>query len=298
MPTHRQVSVITLVLALAGAGLACRDDPPAANAGATGGRGGATGGGAGSGGKGGTGGTRTGGSAGTGSDGSAGSDATTGAADGGTDTAGTGGTGVTADAGDAAGTGGAGGTAGAGGAGGTGGSIDAAVDVPKPVDLPPDLPPDMNATTVQVTQCSQINCPGFTSVVNQCAAFDASCTYETSMELPQKHTNYCHSNGVKKAARTVYSGNAYTTTMEVQKANGDDCYTLVIAGTGGTADVQTWTYKNPAGATVGTASWTASNGQLTIRCDGVNYVIGNIGCPGTDGQPDDGNDCTSASCDL
>ena len=57
MTAHRLTSIITLALALAGAGLACGDDKPTADASTTGGRGG-SGGAGGSAGRGGTGGRR------------------------------------------------------------------------------------------------------------------------------------------------------------------------------------------------------------------------------------------------
>jgi hypothetical protein len=286
MTAHRLTWILSLAVALAGSGLGCGDDKPSADASTTGGTGGSagrggTGGTAGRGGAGGSGGT--GGSAGTagttaGSGGS-GSDASG-------DTAGTGGTG----------TGGTAGTGGAGGSGGTGGGTDAAADMALPVDLPVDqplpvdLPPDTQATTVNVSDCAQFMCPQLTSVASQCQASETTCVHSKE---GADQTNYCHSNGVKKVANTTFNGNAYTTIMEVFKANsGDDCYTLEIRGTGGTPDMQNWTYKSTAGATLATATWRSDTGQLTIRCDNVNYVIGNVGCPGTDGQPDD----TSAEC--
>jgi hypothetical protein len=298
MTAHRLTWILSLAVALAGSGLGCGDDKTAADASAAGGRGGTTGGTGGAAGRGGTGGAAgrggaggTGGSAGTagstaGSGGS-GSDAAL------SDTSGTGGTGGTAGT---AGTGGAGGTA------GTGGGTDAAVDMPLPVDmavdqpLPVDLPPDTQAaTTVNVSDCAQFMCPQLTSIASQCQASETTCTHSKE---GADQTNYCHSNGVKKVANTTYNGNAYTTIMEVFKANsGDDCYTLEIRGTGGTPDMQNWTYKSTAGATLATATWRSDTGQLTIRCDNVNYVIGNVGCPGTDGQPDDtGAECPAGAC--
>jgi hypothetical protein len=290
MTAHRLTSILTLALALAGPGLGCGDDKPAADASAAGGRGGSGGaGGTGArGGSGGTGGsTATGGTTGTGgSTGGSGGSATDSSATGGTGDTGTGGTG----------------TGGAGGTGGTGGGTDAAVDMMMPVDLPVDqplpvdLPPDTQATsTVMVSDCAQFMCPQLTSVASQCQASETTCTHSKE---GTDQTNYCHNNGVKKVARTTYSGSSYTTIMDVFKANsGDDCYTLEIRGTGGTPDMQNWTFKSTAGATLATATWRSDTTQLTIRCDNVNYVIGNVGCPGTDGQPDDTSaECPAGSC--
>ena len=120
------------------------------------------------------------------------------------------------------------------------------------------------------------------------------------MELPMRHTNYCHVNGVKKQARTTYAGTGYTTEMQVKKPDGSDCYSLQIVGSGsGTADVQNWTFRNPAGAQLATAVWRAMENRLTVQCDGVNYVIGDVGCPGTDGQPDETSaDCPDGTCSF
>ena len=121
-----------------------------------------------------------------------------------------------------------------------------------------------------------------------------------AQQAERDQTNYCHSNGVKKVANIgAGSGASYSTRVEVFKANsGDDCYTLEITGTGsGSTDMQNWTYKSPAGATLATATWRASDGRLVIRCDNVDYVIGDVGCPGTDGQPDDMSaECPAGTC--
>jgi hypothetical protein len=299
MTAHRLTWILSLAVALAGSGLGCGDDKTAADASATGGRGGTTGGTGGAAGRGGTGGTAGRGGAGGagGTAGTAGSTAGSGGSgsDASSDTSGTGGTGGTAGS---AGTGGAGGTA------GTGGGTDAAVDMPLPVDmavdqpLPVDLPPDTQASsTVMVNDCAQFMCPQLTSIASQCQASETTCVHSKN---GADQTNYCHSNGVKKVAHIVSAGgSAYTTTMEVFKANsGDDCYTLVIQGTGGGAnDMQNWTFKSPAGATLATATWRASDERLVIRCDNVDYVIGDVGCPGTDGQPDDtGTECPVGTC--
>ena len=150
-----------------------------------------------------------------------------------------------------------------------------------------------------VSACSQINCPQLLDVASQCAANESDCSYEVKMTDPNRVTNYCHENQVKKFATTTGTGGtAYRTIMEVVKAGGAACYTLEINGTAsGSADVQSWTFKNPAGTELATATWRASNEQLTIHCGGVNYVIGDVGCPGTDGQPNDGDDCSAADCE-
>ena len=140
-------------------------------------------------------------------------------------------------------------------------------------------------------------CPQLTSIASQCQASETTCVHS---KPSGDQINYCHSNGVKKVAHIgAGSGTSYTTTVEVFKANsGDDCYTLEINGTGaGATDMQNWTFKSPAGATLATATWRASDGRLVIRCDNVNYVIGDVGCPGTDGQPDDMSaECPAGTC--
>jgi hypothetical protein len=140
-------------------------------------------------------------------------------------------------------------------------------------------------------------CPQLTSIASQCQASETTCVHS---KPGGDQTNYCHSNGVKKVAHTSSSGGSgYTTTLEVFKANsGDDCYTLVINGTGGASDMQNWTFKSPTGATLATATWRASDSRLVIRCDNVDYVIGDVGCPGTDGQPDDmdADECPAGTC--
>jgi hypothetical protein len=225
----------------------------------------------------------------------------TGGAGGTAGTAGSGGSGSDASS-DTSGTGGTG-TGGTAGTGGAGGGTDAAadmalpvdlpVDQPLPVDLPPDSPPPV--TTVNVSDCAQFMCPQLTSIASQCQASETTCLHS---KVGADQTNYCHSNGVKKVAQTTFNGNAYTTIMDVFKANsGDDCYKLEIRGTGGTPDMQNWTFKSTAGATLATATWRSDTSQLTIRCDNVNYVIGNVGCPGTDGQPDDTTaECPAGTC--
>jgi hypothetical protein len=310
MNLRRLSSALTVALAMSVAGPACDDSStPKTDASTTGGRGGssvlsaggsggATGGRGGSGGAtGGTGGAAGGsggaaGGSGGAAGGSGGSAGGSGGAAGGTGGA-TGGTG-----GATAGTGGA--TGGTGGAtGGTGGSP--APDMATMPDLPPDLPPDMpSGGTVTVTACSQINCPALTSAAMACdaSAENLMCTTEVEMEDPIRVQNYCHSNGVKKFARTTYSGSNgenYHTVMRVTKpTSGDACYTLDMTGNDN-MPVENWIFKSTSGAELARGLWNKDTNVLTLICGGVNYVIDDVGCPGTDGQPDD-DECTAGTC--
>lgn len=286
--TTRLPGIVTLAvtLALGLSPMACDDDGPSQS------------------GAGGTAGVVIGGRGGTGGRGGAGGSGTGGAVNRGGAGGGTGGVAAGGAVGDAGGD-----MTAVGGAPGAGGAdapaaVDVASDIAVVVDMQPDLPappPDTAPTTVMVSACSQFNCPALTNVASACVAHldEVDCTYETTMQNP-KHTNYCHTNGVKKLARTVYSGNSYTTTMDVRKPDNSACYTVVIAGSGsGTSDVQNWTYRSPSGQQLATAVWRASDEVLTISCNNVNYVIGDVGCPGTDGQPDDADaaQCTAGNCD-
>jgi hypothetical protein len=154
--------------------------------------------------------------------------------------------------------------------------------------------------TVTVTECSQINCPALTNVAVACdaSAETLSCMTEVEMELPTRIQNYCHSNGVKKFATTTYSGSQgenYRTVMRVTKpTSGDACYTLEMVGNDNMA-VENWTFKSMSGAELARGLWNKDMNVLTLICGGVNYVIADVGCPGTDGQPDD-DECTMGAC--
>ena len=166
-----------------------------------------------------------------------------------------------------------------------------------PPDAPPPPPPDAPPTVVMVTNCSQINCPSLTALASQCNGNDTTCVSEVQMTLPMGVTNYCHSNQVKKYAVTTYSGpngENYNTVMEILKPSGEDCYTLELSGSDNNP-LQNWIFKSPAGQELARAIWNESQNQLTLTCGGVSYIIGDVGCPGTDGQPE--GQCTPGTCD-
>jgi hypothetical protein len=220
--------------------------------------------------------------------------------------------------------GGAGGTSGSGGTGGSGGygpnpfvdarpigvgpSADGPPDGPV-VALPdaaaPDAPPDTAVypdaiinSVVTVTHCSQINCPQLTALASQCDANDQACEMDS---LSASVDNFCHDNGVKKQSTRLYSGPAgqdYMTTMRVMKSDGSACYTLVMNGNDD-EDTEYWVFRSPSGQELARAEWNNDLDQLTLLCGGVRYVIGQVGCPGTDGEPEAGQ-CEDAggACEI
>jgi hypothetical protein len=283
-----QRSSLRLISALAfglvvTAGIACDDEGTKKADAGTGGRGGSAGG---------TGGA----TGGRGGSGATGGTTTTGGAGGATGGAG----GSTGGAGGA--TGGSGGSTGGTGGGAPDASPDTmvTVDAPPQVDqmVTPDMASDMaplpdTSSTVMVNDCNQLNCPALTALAAECNSSEAACTFQSPSETV---TNYCHVNGVKKTATTTYSGpdgSNYHIVMPVKKQNGTACYTLEMDGNDNT-DIENWTFKAPGGTEVARGEWDKGDDQLTLICGGVRYVIGDIGCPGTDGQPE--GQCTAGAC--
>jgi hypothetical protein len=166
-----------------------------------------------------------------------------------------------------------------------------------PPDSGPDLPPDaMTDAVVEVTTCAQINCPQLTQLAADCNTHEVSCTSE---EASPTLSNYCYENDVAKQSTRVYSGSddgEYTTTMRVSKPDGSSCYTLLMNGSSDT-DVETWVFRDPAGAEVARGEWNKEEDRLTLICGGVRYVLGDIGCPGTDGEPEPGQ-CDEGDCSI
>jgi hypothetical protein len=147
---------------------------------------------------------------------------------------------------------------------------------------------------VRVTSCSQINCPQLTELASRCTANDSDCVNE---DVSDSLTNYCHDNGVSKQSVRVYSGDNgvdYTTTMRVLDDEGDACYTLVMRGTSGGV-LERWVFHSPDGDEVARGEWNKDDDLLTLICGNVRYVMDNIACPGTDGEPESGQ-CEEGEC--
>jgi hypothetical protein len=185
---------------------------------------------------------------------------------------------------------------------------EAGADVP--VFMTPDAPvPDSgtgssippSTTTgnvVTVNECSQINCPRLTALATECDASQSACEMDS---MSSTTSNFCHENGVKKQSTRVYSGDdgtEYMTTLRVRKPGGDPCYTLQMSGHD-EGDVEYWVFESPAGEEVARGEWSRSSDQLTLICDGVRFLIGPVGCPGTDGEPapDECNDA-EGNCEF
>jgi hypothetical protein len=197
---------------------------------------------------------------------------------------------------------------GAGGAGGTAptdGPSAPGLDVApsdRPVVTPPPGPPDalppdtMTDAIVTVTSCEMINCPQLALLTAECSGNDSECT---ANEVSSTLSNYCHDNGVKKQSTRIYSGDDevdYTTTMRVKKPSGSDCYTLVMTGSE-ESDTERWVFRSPAGQEVARAEWDKEEDVLTLICGGARWVLDDIGCPGTDGEPEP-EQCSEGDCDI
>lgn len=276
-------SMLVVLVAMSCGLVACGDGGPAAGAaGGTGGRGG------------------TGGAAGMGGRGSGGAAGSAGAAGGGGPA-------------DAA----------AGGASGTG-SVDASVEGGR-LDAPPDssiladapsvdilsIPdtsqmPDVGASldsstpadatvggaVVVVQDCAEVSCARLFAVAGPCNGDESACMAQVLMTDPDLKTNYCHANGVRKSSTTTSTASGYRTVMTVSK-NGGQCYTLEMVGSAG--GTENWTFRAPSGEELGRAVSTMNGSKLVLSCDGRNYDVSAVGCPGTDGEPGMG-DCAMGSC--
>ncbi len=169
------------------------------------------------------------------------------------------------------------------------------------VGSPPDSGPDRPADTatdavVMVRACEQINCPDLLQLTAACTSHDSVCTSE---EVSSTLSNYCYENDVRKQSTRVYSGSddgAFVTTMAVKKPDGSDCYTLVMTGSS-EDEVEGWAFQRPGGQEVARGEWNKEEDVLTLICGGVRYVLGDIGCPGTDGEPEPGQ-CDEGDCEL
>ena len=150
--------------------------------------------------------------------------------------------------------------------------------------------------TVMVNDCLQINCPQLFQLTTACNAHESSCTGD---EVSSTLSNFCHENGVKKQSSRVYSGPDlvdYTTTMRVQKEDGNPCYILVMSGTSG-GELESWTFQTPTGQEVARGEWDEALNQLTLICGGVRYILDEVGCPGTDGEPEP-DQCDEGDCSI
>jgi hypothetical protein len=196
-------------------------------------------------------------------------------------------------------------TPGAGGAAGASGATDGP-PAPPPLDAgpadgpaapPPDAAPDtVTGAVVMVTACEMINCPQLMEVTAECRGNDSECT---ANEVSSTLSNYCHDNGVTKQSTRIYSGPDevdYTTTMEVRKSDGSDCYTVVMTGSE-ESDLERWVFRSPAGQEVGRAEWDKNEDVLTLICGGNRWVLGDIACPGTDGEPEP-DQCSEGDCEI
>jgi hypothetical protein len=200
-------------------------------------------------------------------------------------------------------------TPGSGGAAGIPGSTDGPVASPplgaapadgpavSPPDAGPATPPDTNTgTVVMVTACETINCPQLMQLTAGCSGNDSECT---ANEVSSTLSNYCHDNGVTKQSTRIYSGEDevdYTTTMQVRKSDGSACYTVVMTGSE-ESDLERWVFRSPAGHEVGRAEWDKDEDVLTLICGGTRWVLGDIACPGTDGEPEP-DQCSEGDCDI
>jgi hypothetical protein len=147
---------------------------------------------------------------------------------------------------------------------------------------------------VLVKDCAQIICPELTQLTEECSGNDSECT---SNEVSSTLSNYCHDNGVKKQSIRMYSGpTEYTTTMRVKKQNGSDCYTVVMSSSDDD-ELESWIFQTPTGREVARGEWNKEEDILTLICRGVRYVLQDIACAGSDGEPAP-DQCSEGDCEI
>ena len=63
------------------------------------------------------------------------------------------------------------------------------------------------------------------------------------------------------------------------------------------SDLERWVFKAPSGQEVARAEWDKEEDLLTLICGGVRWVLDDIGCHGSDGEPEP-DQCSEGECDI
>jgi len=136
--------------------------------------------------------------------------------------------------------------------------------------------------------------PACLNSLSQSCPTTGTCTY--AINIQAAGVNFCFANGIKAQNATLPT-NSGPTTSTVKNVDGSLCYTLeTTLGNGSVL----YTWKNPTGATVATATVaTATMNMMAIMCDGVTYDVDldSPACTGQSTQPSMTN-CTLGTCSF
>jgi hypothetical protein len=157
-------------------------------------------------------------------------------------------------------------------------------------DLLIDLGAPSDAAPASDAQAASGNCnvPCLAGVADQCIPSGA-CTSQAGLS----GANICYANGVKYLTSVSVSTsppfNAMGTT-NVTKPAGDNCYKIEFTGPAG--GPYSYTYKDPNGATLATATVNQA-GDLVFMCNSQTYTVPAGSCGAGAGS---GTTCTQGSC--